>query len=401
MAAASSVPLVLVTGVSGYIASWTAYYLLLAGYRVRGSVRCLAKARAGFLSTLAPGAAHALELVEADLLAPASWAAAVSGCDYVLHIASPFVLEEPARAEELTRPAVEGTLAVLRACAAAQPTPKRVVVTSSVAAVAYGHANRPPSYVYTEADFTDPSGPGVSAYIASKALAERAAWELHSGLAAANSFELATVNPSFVLGPTLNVDSASGSLELVQKFFTSPIPAMPAVPFNFADVRDVAVLHIAAMRSPAAAGKRFLASGVDATLDALGPPLSAALRPLGFKLVSGRVPRWVLTLSSFFLADARLALRNMDSPKRVCAAAAEALIGNGFKFNADAGAMALALAKCMIAAGKVRDCSAGAALSAGRSEEDKMSMLHPPPHPALAHMRAETDWVVAHDLVGQ
>jgi dihydroflavonol-4-reductase len=383
---APQAPLVLVTGVSGFIASWTAYYLLQAGFRVRGTVRSLPAARASFLATLAPpGCSHALELCEADLLGPAaSWGAAVAGCAYVLHIASPFVLEEPSDAQALIRPAVEGTLAVLRACGAAQERPRRVVVTSSVAAVAYGHgATRSAAHVFTEGDFTNAQGPQVGAYIASKALAEAAAWEYVRGLPQAQALELATVNPVFVLGPTLAGASASGSLELIQKFFTSPIPGFPAMPFNFVDVRDVALLHVAAMLRPGAAGRRFIASGCDATLDALGPPLKAALKPLGFATVCGTLPRWLLSAASLFDRDARLALRNIGSPKRVSAAAGEALVGGGFRFAGDAGEMAVLLARSLIAAGKVRDVSRGAALSTGRSEAEKAAAKHPPPHPLL------------------
>lgn len=226
-------PLVLVTGVSGYIGQWCAYYLLAAGYRVRGTVRSAARG-AGLVEGIAPpGAAHRLELAEAELLSAAGWAAAVAGAAYVLHVASPFVLEEPADADVLVRPAVEGTLNVLRACAAAQPPPRRVVVTSSVAAVAYGR-ERPASHVYTEADWTDPSGKGVGAYIRSKVLAERAAWDfVRGGGASPAPFELATVNPVMVMGPALGRESASGSLEVIAKFFTSSVPGFPKLPMNF------------------------------------------------------------------------------------------------------------------------------------------------------------------------
>ena len=179
-----------------------------------------------------PGAVHKLELVEADLLSSAGWEAAVAGCAYVLHVASPFVLDEPKDEQVLIRPAVEGTLAVLRACAAAQPPPRRVVVTSSVAAVAYG-SDKPASHVFTEADWTDPAGKGVGAYIKSKCLAERAAWDFVRALPAGSAFELATVNPVMVLGPALGRESASGSLSVIEKFFTSNVPGFPKLPMNF------------------------------------------------------------------------------------------------------------------------------------------------------------------------
>ncbi len=408
----------LVTGVSGYIGQWTAYYLLAAGYRVRGTVRSAARG-AGLADAIAPpGAAHRLELAEAELLSAAGWGAAVAGCAYVLHVASPFVLAEPSDPDVLVKPAVEGTLNVLRACAAAQPPPRRVVVTSSVAAVAYGR-ELPAGHVFTEADWTDPAGKGVGAYVRSKVLAERAAWDF---VQASPAFELATVNPVMVMGPALGRESASGSLEVIGKFFTSSVPGFPKLPMNFVvrgaaaaagplppspplpllshplthathtplaqDVRDVALLHVAAMRSPAAAGKRFLASGSQSTMNQLGPPLAAAFAPLGFRVVSATLPTWLLSVTSLFMADAALALRNMKAPTVVSSAAAEALIGEGFAFNADAGAMAVALARSCIAAGLIKDASKGCALSSGRSEAEVRAAATPATHAALQRFRA-------------
>lgn len=201
-------PRVLVTGVSGFIASWVAYAALDVGYRVRGTVRSLAnESKVRHLRDLCPGSKHQLELVEADLTSDAGWAEAVRGCQYVLHVASPFVVGEPNDPNELIVPAVEGTLRVLRAAAAMETLPRRVVVTSSVAAVSNGHRKTD----FTDDDWTvldDPSAP-VSAYPRSKTMAEAAAWRFVAELPPERRFELATVNPSAVLGPLLSSNSCA------------------------------------------------------------------------------------------------------------------------------------------------------------------------------------------------
>jgi len=132
--------------------------LLQLGFRVRGTVRSKTRKTEHLLSpSFAPGSLHKIELVEADLLKPETWPAAVAGCDYVLHVASPFFLETPKDPEkELYKPARDGTLNVLRAVAEATPRPRRVVLTSSFASVAYGRKGDAPGHQYTEADWSNP-----------------------------------------------------------------------------------------------------------------------------------------------------------------------------------------------------------------------------------------------------
>lgn len=201
----SDAPRVLVTGASGFIASHIIAALLALGYRVRGTVRSVAKSP-GFLADLVPESRFKLELVEADLLHPGGWSAAISGCTYVLHVASPFTFNVADAEASLTRPAVEGTLNVLRAVAAcpAPLRPRRVVLTSSLSSVAYGRPV-PPGHVFTEADWSDPdsTGLGMGSYQRSKTLAERAAWDFVRSLPAGDSFELCAVCPGSVFGPLL------------------------------------------------------------------------------------------------------------------------------------------------------------------------------------------------------
>ncbi|HSS04773.1 MAG TPA: NAD-dependent epimerase/dehydratase family protein, partial [Solirubrobacterales bacterium] len=180
----------------------------------------------------------------------AGWAEAVAGCDYVLHVASPFPAAQPKDPDELIVPAREGTLRVLRAAFAAGV--KRTVVTSSVAAIAGGARGPGP---LTEEDWTDLDFPGLSPYVRSKTIAEQAAWKLAEDESATE--RLATVNPGAIIGPLLHLDP-SFSLQSVQRLLKG-MPGVPRIGFSFIDVRDVADLHVKAMLAPEAGGERFIA----------------------------------------------------------------------------------------------------------------------------------------------
>lgn len=307
-------PLVLVTGVSGYIAAWVAAALLRLGYRVRGTVRSLKK-KTAHLADLAPGSRYKLELVEAELLEVGGWAAAVAGCTYVMHVASPFLLGTPKDPEaELIRPAVEGTLNVLRAAADATPQPRRVVVTSSMASVGMGYTALPEGG-FTEAHWTDPASKhaSVTAYAASKTRAERAAWDFVAGLPEGRRFELATVNPSTVMGPLLGgVQCASG--DIIKMFLGREMPALPAMSLPYVDIRDVTRAHVLAMTTPAAAGHRFLLGTSSLTMPQLGALLAAEFNPKGWSVPTGTVPTWLLRVASIFSAQAATACVGMAMP---------------------------------------------------------------------------------------
>src|SRR4051812_42941191 len=244
--------LVLVTGGSGFIGAHCIKRLHEDGYRVRTTVRSLA--REGEVRDMVGDGP--LEVVPADLTDDAGWADAVAGCAYVLHVASPFPLGRPKDEDELIVPARDGALRVLRAARDAGAA--RVVMTSSFAAIGYGHGH--PDTVYDETTWTDVDGPGVSAYAKSKTVAERAAWDFAE--AEGGSLELSVVNPVAVLGPLLGRD-ASTSVELVKRLIDGSMPGTPKVAYGIVDVRDVADLHVRAMTAPEAAGERFLALGED------------------------------------------------------------------------------------------------------------------------------------------
>ena len=243
---------VLVTGGSGFLGGWCVVELLRRGYRVRTTVRDIAREpeiRAGVATDL--DAADRLSVTTADLLADEGWEEAVQGCDYVLHVASPFPPAQPRDPDELIVPARDGTLRVLRAGLDAGV--KRIVVTSSVAAIAGGA--KASDMPLTEENWTDLSFSELSPYVQSKTIAEQAAWELVRGRDAVE--RLAVVNPGAIIGPVLS-DDHSFSLQAIERLLKG-MPGVPRIGFSFVDVRDVAAMQVEAMLAPEAGGERFIA----------------------------------------------------------------------------------------------------------------------------------------------
>jgi dihydroflavonol-4-reductase len=196
-------------------------------------------------------ATRRLEVVRADLGSDDGWAAAAAGVDAVLHVASPMAATR--RADEVVRPAVDGVMRVIRA--ARDAGARRVVYTSSCGAVYYGHPAQ--DAPFDETSWTDVSTGAMSAYVRSKALAERAAWELIAE--EGGGLELTTVNPTGIFGPALDPGHVS-SLGLIRRLLDGRPPACPDLWFGVVDVRDVADLHLRALTEPRAAGERFIAS---------------------------------------------------------------------------------------------------------------------------------------------
>jgi nucleoside-diphosphate-sugar epimerase len=310
--------LVLVTGGSGFIGAHCIRRLHEDGYRVRTTVRSLAReAEVRELAGDGP-----LEVVAADLEADAGWPEAVAGCDYVLHVASPFPLGQPKHEDELIVPARDGALRVLRA--ARDAGVRRVVLTSSFAAIGYGHGH--PEKVYDETSWTDVDGPGVSAYAKSKTVAERAAWDFAG--ADGGSPELAVINPVAVLGPLLGPD-ASTSIELVKRLVDGSMPGTPKVAYGLVDVRDVADLHVRAMTAPEAAGERFIALGEDFRwISEMGAWLREALPPERAKKIPKReLPNLLVRVASRFDGALRQLTPELGVRKRATNEKARRVLG--------------------------------------------------------------------------
>ena len=244
---------ILITGGSGFLGSHCIVAALAAGHEVSTTLRSLDKAGEVRSMLAAAGVVPKREVTfhSADLGNDEGWGDAVAGCDYILHTASPFPSAQPNDPNDLIVPARDGTLRVLHA--ASHAGVKRVVLTSSFAAVGYGP--QPASHVYTEDDWTpvDSTNPP---YILSKAIAERAAWDFIKGR---GTPELSVVNPTGIFGPVFG-PQLSTSIQIVKGLLDGAFPPeLPEMWFGVVDVRDVADLHLRAMSDPSAAGGRFIA----------------------------------------------------------------------------------------------------------------------------------------------
>lgn len=315
---------VLVTGGSGFIASHCIIQLLEQGHSVRTTVRDLAR-EGEVREMLARGGAKPaktrLTFFAADLMSDGGWAQAVKGCDFVLHVASPFPAATPRHEDELIVPAREGALRVLRA--ARDAGVKRVVLTSSYAAIGYGHPER--ARPFNESDWTNVSTPGIGAYVKSKAIAERAAWDFVER--EGGGLELAVVNPVAVLGPVLAPDYST-SILLVQKLLDGALPAAPKASFGMVDVRDVADLHIRAMTDPRASGERFLAmAGESMSILETGRVLREHLGPAAAKVPTRELPNWLVRVMALVSQDAKALLPQLGRRMHADVTKARRLLG--------------------------------------------------------------------------
>ena len=298
-------PQVLVTGASGFIATHIIQQLLTGGQvKVRGTVRSLKnEAKVKPLQDLVPDATYPLELVETDLLNEESWKEAVKGCTHVYHVASPLPSSAPQDENQLIRPAVEGTLNVLKACVGAG-TVKRVILTSSLAAIS-GGLYGVEGHAYTENDWM--AEDGLPAYEKSKIRAEKAAWDFLEKLEDDKKFELITVQPAVVIGPPLTVATTeSTSLSSVKKIISNEIPVLININLPLVDVRDVAKAQIVAMEKSGIVGKRFIITAENRSMREMAEVMSREFGPQGYKIPSWSIPKPGVWLLSFFEPTVRM-----------------------------------------------------------------------------------------------
>ncbi|MES1973887.1 MAG: aldehyde reductase [Pseudomonadota bacterium] len=333
---------ILVTGGSGYIAGYLIRQLAAEGWKINTTVRSLGREAAVRATLGVPEAS--LRFFAADLTDDAGWAEAVAGCSHVAHVASPFPMGAVRHEDDLIVPARDGALRALRF--ATEAGVRRFVLTSSVAAVAYGHGDvdRP----YTETDWTDVNAPGVNAYAKSKTIAERAArdWVAANG----GGMEFCSINPSAVLGPVLS-DDFSTSIEFVKRMMDGSMPGIPRLGFAVVDVRDLADIHVRALNAPAVANERFIAAGPFMMMQEVGQLLRARLGTQARKVPRRGIPDFVVRLMGVFDPSIRQVVGELGRIRAVDSG--HALAALGWKTR-DAGESILDTARSLLERGIVK-----------------------------------------------
>jgi dihydroflavonol-4-reductase len=315
---------VLVTGGTGFVGAHCLLQLLAAGHQTCATVRNLAResdVRAMLRQGGAGEVGERLTLFRADLNADEGWAEAAADCDYVLHVASPFPSTVPRDENELIAPARDGALRVLRAARAAGV--KRVVLTSSFAAIGYGAKGR--TTAFTEEDWTNLNDPNVQPYQKSKTIAERAAWDFIAR--EGDGMELAVINPVGVFGPVLGPDYST-SILLVKRLLDGSLPGCPDLWFGVVDVRDVADLHLRAMTDPAARGERLLAVAGDfMSIRQVALGLKSDLGAAASRVPTRPLPSWLMHVVGLFDAQVRGVLPELGKRKNASNEKARRLLG--------------------------------------------------------------------------
>ncbi len=311
---------VLVTGGSGFLAGWCIIGLLERGYRVRTTVRNPSRERDvhAAVESQVPSPQH-LTVHQADLTSDDHWDNVIEGCDFVLHVASPFPPEQPKDPDELIVPAREGTLRVLGK--ALDHGVKRVVVTSSIAAVRLAKDGE--ARALTEEDWTDPDDESLTPYVRSKTIAERAAWELAKERGAED--RLAVVNPGAIIGPVLN-DDISYSIQSIERLMKG-MPGTPRLGFAFVDVRDVADLQLRAMTSPDAAGQRFIAVTDWRWMSDAGAVLRERLGDDARKVPTRKIPNFVVRGMALFDGGIRSIVGSLGKRTDISSEKARTVLG--------------------------------------------------------------------------
>lgn len=336
---------VLVTGASGFIAKHVICALLEAGYDVRATVR--SQAGADRVKVVVRDAGHdpaRVAFLEADLNSDASWQSAATGCRFVQHIASPFPLRQPRDREALVPVARDGTIRVIDAALSARV--ERIVLVSSALTMIY-RAGRPATITVTESDWTDPEWPRLSAYIVSKTRAERPAWDEVRLRGTAD--KLCVVNPGLVFGPALDRDIGS-SLGIIAMMLKGTYPALPASAYPIVDVRDLAQVHVKAMTTPSASGRRLIAAGETLSMPEMAAILRAELGGAARRVPTRTLPAFLVRLLSLVDPTLKSAVPDIGTRPIADSAYVTAMTGVSFRSARDA---ILASARSLIAHGLV------------------------------------------------
>jgi dihydroflavonol-4-reductase len=319
---------VLLTGASGYIGKHITLQLLNQGYDVRASIRLLSKSdevRNAVLPHLLDSSKldSRLTFVELDLEKDSGWEAALKGVDVLMHTASPFPIASPKDENELIRPAVDGTLRALKAAKSAGV--KRVILTSSNAAV-YGCELPAGKSEYDETMWTDVTHPiGRVAYTKSKTLAEKAAWDFVKNQAP--EIAMTTINPVLVLGAPLDKNFGS-SISVVERILKGKDPMLPDLRFSIVDVRDVAQMHVTAIKNDSTKGERFLASSETISFVGIAKYLKS-LYPKS-KAKTGQAPTFLIKFLSFFDGEIKSVLPLLEKPMLTSGEKAKRIMGIKF-----------------------------------------------------------------------
>ncbi|MDG1516860.1 MAG: aldehyde reductase [Flavobacteriales bacterium] len=297
---------VLLTGVSGFVGQHCAVELLKNGYIVRGSIRNISKekeVREGIAKVI--DAKNNLEFCQLDLLSDKGWDNAMEGCDYLLHVASPFVIAEPKDENEMIKPAVEGTLRALNA--AKKAGVKKVVLTSSTVAMA---GDKKKNHL-TQESWTNSKTDKVSAYMKSKTLAEKAAWDFYKNQDSSSKMELTVVNPGPIYGPTLTGNLSGASMSMIRDIITGKVPMLPNANYVMSDVRDIAQIHVQAIENDQSNGQRFIVTS-EQPYSFLG--VASILKENGYKKANPKkAPSFMVKFLSIFSSEMKGMLPFVDS----------------------------------------------------------------------------------------
>ncbi|MEL7344343.1 MAG: aldehyde reductase [Pseudomonadota bacterium] len=314
---------VLLTGVTGFIAKRIAFDLLEDGYNVRGTLRDPARGDE-VLAALRDKLSDSelldrLSFVQADLGSDDGWDAAMKRVDAVIHTASPFPMSQPDNVDDIVRPALEGTLRVMRAAQKAGVT--RVVMTSSIVAI---YATDTPGGKLTEANWSQDGHPMMSAYALSKTRAERAAWDFVKDHP---EMQLSAINPVLVAGTPMDLHFGT-SLAVIENILLGKDPFLPELSFGIVDVQDVSRAHLRAMELPEAIGKRFILHSGHMSMPQIGKTFVEAFP--GCRATTRTAPGVLVRLLALFDKRARGILPSLGRVERPDNSAARKVLGIDF-----------------------------------------------------------------------